>query len=88
MKAVEQMETKFKSMNRQSQLTERYERLISLNEKNHYTQSGNSKIDKYLNCLLAIRKERVAIWNERRKNEVYSRSLEVANNNIIKFLKR
>lgn len=73
-------------MNRQAQLTERYERLISLNEKHHYTQSSNLKIDKYLNCLLEIKKERVAIWNERRKNEIYKRNLEVANSNIIKFL--
>ena len=42
-------------MERFIQLMARREKLIELNKKYHYTQGY--KIDKYLNCILNIRKE-------------------------------
>ena len=46
-----------KDKNRLESLINRRERLIELNQNYHYTQSGNAKIQKYYNCILAVRKE-------------------------------
>jgi len=44
-------------MTRLQTLIQRRERLIDANSQNHYTQSGNVRIEKYYDCLLAIKKE-------------------------------
>lgn len=44
-------------MTRLQSLRNRREILIEANFKNHYTQSGNPKIEKYYKTLIAIRKE-------------------------------
>lgn len=46
-----------KDKNRLQTLKNRRERLIELNLTNHYTQSGNAKIQKYYSCILYIRKQ-------------------------------
>jgi hypothetical protein len=45
-----------------TRLKEHHERLIFLNSVNHYTQSGNPKIDKYYKLLKEIQK-RIFIIN-------------------------
>jgi hypothetical protein len=45
-----------------SRLKEHHERLIFLNSINHYTQSGNPKIEKYYKLLKEIQK-RIFILN-------------------------
>lgn len=44
-------------MSRLKDLRNRKEILIEANRNNHYTQSSNSKIEKYYRTLLAIKKE-------------------------------
>jgi hypothetical protein len=42
-----------------TRLKEHHERLIFLNSVNHYTQSGNPKIDKYYKLLKAIKTQTI-----------------------------
>ena len=44
-------------MTRLQQLRQRREKLILANFKNNYTQTDNSRIDKYYKVMLSIRKE-------------------------------
>lgn len=44
-------------MTRLSTLRKRRERLIELNNINHYSQTDNKRIEKYFRCLLSIKKE-------------------------------
>lgn len=46
-----------KDKNRLQTLKNRREKLIELNLTNHYTQSGNAKIQKYYSCILSVRKQ-------------------------------
>ena len=46
-----------KDKNRLQTLKNRREKLIELNLTNHYTQVDNSKIQKYYNCILYVRRE-------------------------------
>lgn len=46
-----------KIQSRLKTLRNRREKLIELNQKYHYTQMGNAKVQKYYNCILAVRKE-------------------------------
>ena len=43
--------------NRYRDLKNRLEKLIHLNNRFHFTQSGNPKIDQYYRCLLAVKKQ-------------------------------
>lgn len=49
-------------MNKTARLNQHRERLIFLNSVNHYTQSGNAKIEKYFKLLKEIQK-RIFIVN-------------------------
>ena len=51
-------------MNKYNRLEEHRERLIFLNNVNHYTQNGHLKIEKYYKLLLQIRKEKTTILNK------------------------
>ena len=46
-----------------TRLKEHHERLIFLNSVNHYTQSGNAKIEKYYKLLLQIKNDIFKINN-------------------------
>jgi hypothetical protein len=46
-------------MNKTARLKEHHEKLIFLNSINHYTQSGNPKIDKYYKLLKAIKMQTI-----------------------------
>lgn len=81
-----------KNQKRLITLNNRYEKLIELNSIRNYgsmilTENGletNPKTSQYLKQLLAIKQEKQAIWNENRKlNEKYAESLEVAKNSMI-----
>ena len=48
--------------NKTARLKEHHERIIFLNSVNHYTQSGNAKIEKYYKLLKEIQK-RIFIVN-------------------------
>lgn len=48
-------------MTRLQSLRNRREILIEANQNNHYTQSGNSRIEKYYRTLLAIKRQINAI---------------------------
>ena len=50
-------------MNKTARLKEHNERLIFLNSVNHYTQSGNPKIEKYYKLLLQIKNDIFKINN-------------------------
>jgi len=53
-KTIDKMESK---NNRLNDLMLRREKLIALNSLNHYTETGNKKIDKYYSCILYVRQE-------------------------------
>ncbi len=71
-----------KLQHRLSVLNFRYDKLLELNQKHHYTfmilgENGklipNPKEEKYTNLLLSIKREKQRIWNEIRKtNTKYS----------------
>lgn len=44
-------------MTRLQSLRNRREILINANVRNHYTTTGNEKIEKYYKCMLSIRRE-------------------------------
>jgi hypothetical protein len=46
-----------------NRLKQHYEKLIFLNSVNHYTQSGNPKIDKYYKLLKAIKAQTITQRN-------------------------
>jgi hypothetical protein len=76
-------------------LNNRYEKLLELNSIRSYvsmilTENGlvsNPKTTKYLNLLLAIKKEKQTIWIDNRNlNQKYAESLEVAKQNNARYL--
>lgn len=81
---------------RLQQLNNRYERLIELNETNNYTSmvltsnglQPNPNAERYLNLILAIKKQKTTIWIANRKNCLKtSQNIETAKNAVINLLK-
>ena len=64
--------TKIEIMNRLKTLENRYDRLLKANDENHFTQSGNSRTEKYFTCMLYIKKE---IATEINKNTIINNNL-------------
>jgi len=54
-------------MTRYETLENRREKLIALNKRFGYTIMGNPKMDKYVNCLLEIRKEQAFLLRQNDK---------------------
>jgi hypothetical protein len=84
-----------KNQKRLSVLNNRYEKLIELNSIRSYvsmilTESGlvsNPKTTKYLNLLLAIKREKQNLWIENRNlNQNYAESLEFAKQKNARYL--
>lgn len=71
--------------NRITQLNERIEKLIVLNQENRYE---GLKFKQYLDLLTAIKREKTSLWlSYRGINANYAEALETAKNANLKYLK-
>ena len=69
------------SQKRLATLNSRYEKLVELNAENRYTSS--ERCGQYLSLLLSIKKEKMSIWIENRKDPLTAANLENAKNALI-----
>ena len=84
------MKTEIKrNAQRLSVLSDRYDKIVSLNRKHNYTSSYSvkRKIEQYDRVLLAIKSEQYSLWSRNRVlNKTYWQNLEVAKTNMTKEL--
>ena len=86
------LEQKSENNKRLATLNARYEKLVELNQQNHYTTmilvngklTSNPKEKKYTRLLKRIYEEKVGLWVFNRKNnKIYAENLETAKKNIV-----
>ena len=75
-------------MNQLEIIESRINKLISLNRTYNYTKSFSPvhKTEQYFRLLINLKRQRIEIYNERRKNSNYSKNLSKAVKNISNVL--